>query len=71
MTCALLWPHARDGAALLLAQDDPAELSELALNSAVRDDPAVVATNIEAALAANDADLAGSFVELAAEKHLA
>jgi hypothetical protein len=69
-TCALLWPHARDGAAILAAQDNPVELSDLALESALRNDPAVIADNIEAALAANDADLAGSFVELAAEKDI-
>jgi hypothetical protein len=70
LTCALLWPHARDGAVILAAQDDPAELSDLAVDSVVRNDPAVIADNIEAALAANDADLAGSFVELATAKHI-
>src|SRR3954453_744876 len=70
LTCALLWPQARDGAVILAAQDDPAELSDLALNSVVRNDPAVIVHNIEAALAANDADLAGSFVELAGDKDL-
>jgi hypothetical protein len=70
LSCALLWPHARDGAAILAAQDDPAELSDLALDSALRNDPAVIADNIETALAANDADLAGSFVELANEKDI-
>jgi hypothetical protein len=70
LTCALLWPHARDGAVILAAQDDPAELSDLAVDSVVRNDPAVIADNIEAALAANDADLAGSFVELATAKDI-
>ena len=70
LTCAVLWPHARDGAVILAAQDDPAELSELAVDSVVRNDPAVIADNIEAALAANDADLAGSFVELASAKDI-
>jgi hypothetical protein len=70
LSCALLWPHARNGAAILAAQDDPAELSDLALDSALRNDPAVIADNIQAALAANDADLAGSFVELANEKDI-
>jgi hypothetical protein len=68
LTCALLWPHARESASILAAQDDPAELSELALNSVVRHDPGAIADNIEAALAAKDADLAGSFVELANDK---
>jgi hypothetical protein len=69
--CALLWPHARDAARILAAQDDPAELSELQLNSALRNSRDVVEQNIEAALAANDADLANSFVELATEKSIA
>ena len=55
---AQLWPHARDAGAILAAQDDPAELSDLRLNSALRNSPALVAENIEAALAAGDADLA-------------
>jgi hypothetical protein len=70
LTCALVWTHARDAAVILAAQDDPAELSDLAVDSLVRNDPAVIADNIEAALAANDADLAGSFVELAMAKDI-
>ena len=69
--CALLWPHARDAGAILAAQDDPAVLAELQLNSALRNNQAVIAENIEAALAAGDADLASSFVELAREKNIA
>jgi hypothetical protein len=69
--CAALWPHARDAGAILAAQDDPAALSDLQLNSALRNNQAVITDNIEAALAANDADLANSFVELAAEKNIA
>ena len=65
---ALLWPHARDAGAILAAQDDPAELADIQLDSALRNNQAVVAENIEAALAANDADLANSFVDLAREK---
>src|SRR5450755_4336803 len=68
VACALLWPHARDAGAILAAQDDPAALSDIQLNSALRDNQPVVAANIEAALAAKDADLANSFVELAREK---
>jgi len=64
----LLWPHARDAGAILAAQDDPAALSDIQLNSALRDNKPVIAANIEAALAAKDADLASSFVELAREK---
>src|SRR5882757_3681074 len=71
VACALLWPHARDAGAILAAQDDPAQLSELLTNSALRNSPDVVAQNVEAALAADDADLANSFVELAAAKNIA
>src|SRR5258705_7436895 len=71
VACTLLWPQARDAAAILAAQDDPAELSDLQLNSVLRNDTAAIADNIEAALAAGDADLAGSFVELAREKNIA
>lgn len=70
LTCAFVWTHARDAVVILAAQDDPAELSDLAVDSIVRNDPAVIADNIEAALAANDADLAGSFVELASAKDI-
>ena len=68
--CLALWPHARDAGALLAAQNDPAELSDLQLNSALRNNRAVIEQNIEAALAANDADLANSFVDLAGEKNI-
>ena len=64
-------PPARDAFALLAAQDDPSELADLRLNSALPNSPALVAENIEAALAAGDADLANSFVELAREKNIA
>lgn len=67
----LLWPQAQDAAAILAAQDDPAVLSDLQLNSVLRNNSAAIADNIEAALAAGDADLAGSFVELAREKNIA
>jgi ATP-dependent protease HslVU (ClpYQ) peptidase subunit len=70
VACALLWPHARDAGAILAAQDDPAELSDLRLNSALRNTPDIIAQNIEAALAASDADLANSFAELAAAKSI-
>ncbi|SHL69796.1 hypothetical protein SAMN05444159_6581 [Bradyrhizobium lablabi] len=68
--CALLWPHAREAAAILSAQDDPAELSDVQLNSALRNNSAVIEQNIEAALAADDADLASSFADLAKEKNI-
>jgi len=68
VACALLWPHARDAGALLAAQDDPAALSDVQLNSVLRNNQALVAENVEAALTASDADLANSFVDLAREK---
>lgn len=67
---AVLWPHARDGFAVLAAQDDPAELSDIQLNSALRNSQKVISDNIEAALAAGDASLANSFVDLAREKNI-
>src|ERR1700694_4143221 len=67
---AVLWPHARDAGAFLSTQADPAVLSDLQLNSALRNEQAVIAENIEAALAADDADLAASFVELARERNI-
>ena len=68
ITCLLLWPHARDAGVILAAQDDPAQLADLQLNSAVRNDQ--IGENINAALVADDADLASSFVELAKEKNI-
>ncbi len=67
---ALLWPHARDSFAVLTAQDDPAALSDVQLSSALRNNAAVIEENIEAALAANDADLAESFISLAGERNI-
>jgi len=68
--CAAVWPYARNAGATLAAQDDPAELSDIKLNSALRQNQALVAQNIESALASGDADLASSFVALAREKNL-
>lgn len=68
--CAALWPHARDAGAILTAQDDPAALADLQLNSAMRNNPSLVTGNIEAALAEGDSDLAASFVELARNKSI-
>jgi len=62
---AALWPHAREAGRLLSAQDDPAALARIQINSALRNNPKMVADNIDAALAAGDADLANSFIELA------
>jgi hypothetical protein len=67
---AALWPHASDAWAVLAAQDDPAELSSLQVSSALRSKPELIRDNIEAALAAGDADLAGSFAELARDNNV-
>ncbi|CCE04410.1 conserved exported hypothetical protein [Bradyrhizobium sp. STM 3843] len=67
---AALWPHARNAGAILAAQDDPAALSDIQLSSLLRNNGALVAENIDAALAADDADLANSFVALAQDQHV-
>jgi hypothetical protein len=54
---------------LLAAQDDPAQLTELGLDSGF--DAERAAREIDAALAANDSELAESFVELARERDVA
>jgi hypothetical protein len=68
---AAVWPHAREAGAMLAAQDDPAEISELQLSSALRNSQNLLADQIESALKANDAGLAQSFVNLAAAKNIA
>src|SRR5665213_481062 len=70
VACVALWPHARDAGAILAAQNDPAELSDLQLILALRNNRAVIEQNVEAALAANDADLANSFLDLAGAKNI-
>jgi hypothetical protein len=67
----VLWPHARHAGQVLAAGDDPAALSDLKLDSALRHDQGAIERNIEAALAAQDADLASSFVELGAARNIA
>ena len=67
---AALWTHASDAWAVLTAQDDPAELSSLQVSSALRNNPGLIHDNIEAALASGDADLAGSFAELARDNNV-
>src|ERR1700728_2331223 len=65
-----LWPHARQAGAILAAQDDPAELSNLQVDSALQNSPNVVSGQIEAALAVHDTGLASSFVDLAGSKNI-
>jgi ATP-dependent protease HslVU (ClpYQ) peptidase subunit len=64
------WPHAREAGAILAAQDDPVRLSDIRLNSELRNNQNIVSDQIEAALAAGDAGLAESFVDLAREKNI-
>jgi len=68
--CAALWPHAREATAILAAQDDPAELADVKLDTSLQNRN-LVSENIESALAVHDADLANSFFELAREKNIA
>ena len=67
---AVLWPHARDAGTLLLVQDDPVALSDMQMKSALRNDPSTISQNVDAALSSNDADLAKSFTDLAADKYV-
>ncbi len=66
----LLWPHARDAGAVLLAQDDPVALADAQVAAALRRDPDMLAKQAEDALAAKDADLAKSFVDLAEARNV-
>jgi hypothetical protein len=61
-----LLPQAIESGWLLLVQDDPAALAERKLDRAFNAE--IAAREIEAALAANDPDLAHSFVELARDR---
>src|SRR5688500_12760510 len=59
-------PLGIEAGSLLAAEDDPAALSDRALDRAF--DGNVAVREIEAALAADDTDLAKSYVELAQER---
>jgi len=67
---AAMWPHVYHAGAMLAAQDDPVRLADLQVDSALQQDQAAITRNIEAALAAGDADLANSFITLAQDKHV-
>jgi len=62
---AVVLPHARDSGAILAAQGEPAALSDSQLRTVARPGPADIAREIDAALAADDTELATSFMELA------
>jgi len=59
-------PRGFDAGLLLAAQDDPARLTDLALEKSF--DAATAQREIEAALAGNDAELAQSFLDLARDR---
>lgn len=67
---AVLWPHAQAAGMLLLAQDDPAQLSDIQIASALRNNDAVIGQGVAQALDANDADLAKSFTDLARDRDI-
>jgi hypothetical protein len=67
-TAAVL-PPAMEAVALFRAEDEPAQLADLALDKTLT--VSVATREIEAALAAGDGDLAASFVELARERAIA
>ncbi|HET7887402.1 MAG TPA: hypothetical protein VFL62_14330 [Bradyrhizobium sp.] len=67
---AALWPRAHEAASVLAAQNDPAELADLQVSSALRNSGNIIAGQVESALAAHDAGLAASFVDLARAKNV-
>jgi len=64
----VMWSHAREAASALAAREDPAELSDIQLRSALRNNQNIMADQIRAALAARDVGLAQSFVDLSDAK---
>jgi hypothetical protein len=66
----ILLPKGFEAGALLAAQDDPVALADLSLRK-IQFDRARAEREIEEALAANDSDLAGSFLELAGDRGVA
>lgn len=72
LACAIVapavLPRGLEAQALLSAQADPAQLAGRMLERSF--DPAIAAREIKSALAADDPDLADSFLELARERHV-
>jgi hypothetical protein len=64
----LVVPRGIQAESILAAQDDPASLADHALDGSF--DASVTTREIEAALAANDADLAKSFLDLARDRDI-
>jgi hypothetical protein len=69
VAAAVAVPRGWEAARLLHAQDDPVQLADLAVEKWLS--PQVARTEIENALAADDADLAASFLALARERGMA
>src|SRR5262245_17456877 len=71
LSAAAVWtlPRAVEAGRTLAARDDPAQLADLALERGF--DAAVAEREIRAALAADDPELAQSFLELARERAVA
>lgn len=70
VACVVLWPGAEHAAAAFAAGNDPVILSDIQLGSTLRNDPGLLEREGEAALAAGDIDLAGSFAELATARNV-
>ena len=68
LAAVVVVPIAMEAETLLSSEDDPAMLADRALANTF--DQAFAVREIEAALAANDADLANSFLELARERNM-
>jgi hypothetical protein len=72
IACAIamlaIGPRGFEAQSLLVAQDDPVELADRQLDRSFK--PTVAVREIRAALAADDAELAASFVELARERNV-
>ena len=66
----MLWGHVREAASQLAAQNDPVELSDIQVNSALRKSQDIMADQIKAALAAHDVGLAQSFIDLSDAKNV-
>jgi hypothetical protein len=68
LAACIVMPHGFEAARLLAAQDDPVQLTDLALEK--RFNRELAAAEIEAALAGGDVDLAQSVLDLADERGL-
>src|SRR5258705_689727 len=62
-------PRGIEAESVLASEDDPAKIADRGLDQAVNAD--LIRREIEAALAANDADMASSFVDLAQDRGIA